>query len=450
MLFVVFYLPFLANGIVFFQKDTIINSNHSFTKVDSIFKLDSINIQEEDTAIKKNSYKLSKEEKKLRILNNNSTISLDYNQDVQNFIDYYTGPNRRLISRMLSLKEVYFSLFEAKLDKYNLPLELKYLSIVESALNPRAKSRSGAVGLWQFMYLTGQQYGLNVTSYFDERQDPYKSTEAACSYFLDLYEQFGDWNLVLAAYNGGPGYLQRVINEVGTYDFWKIQPHLRKETREYVPRFIAVNYAMNFAQDYNISSDSVYLRFTDLDTISISLQLDTKILSELTCIDVQTINHLNPLIKNNVFPVNAVITLPRHAIDDLSINMKTACNFINAVENKEILIDETRVVYNVKKGDYLGKIAEKHGVRVFEIKKWNNLSTTNLNIGDKLVLYVPVEKKETNNSENSTNEYVVKQGDTLWDIANNHKGVSITIIKQLNNLSDNNLIPGTKILLPRI
>ena len=130
--------------------------------------------------------------------------------------------------------------------------------------------------------------------------------------------------------------------------------------------------------------------------------------------------------------------------------MKTACNFINAVENKEILIDETRVIYNVKKGDYLGKIAEKHGVRVFEIKKWNNLSTTNLNIGDKLVLYVPVEKKETNNSENSTNEYVVKQGDTLWDIANNHKGVSITIIKQLNNLSDNNLIPGTKILLPRI
>tara|TARA_B100001287_G_scaffold169919_1_gene142948 strand:- start:2636 stop:3970 length:1335 start_codon:yes stop_codon:yes gene_type:complete len=444
MLFVVFYLPFLANGIVFFQKDTIINSNHSYTKVDSI------NIQEEDASIKKNSYKPSKEEKKLRILNNNSTISLDYNQDVQNFIDYYTGPNRRLISRMLSLKEVYFSLFEAKLDKYNLPLELKYLSIVESALNPRAKSRSGAVGLWQFMYLTGQQYGLNVTSYFDERQDPHKSTEAACSYFLDLYEQFGDWNLVLAAYNGGPGYLQRVINEVGTYDFWKIQPHLRKETREYVPRFIAVNYAMNFAQDYNISSDSVYLRFTDLDTISVNLQVDTKTLSELTCIDLQTINHLNPLIKNNIFPVNAVITLPRQAIDDLSVNMKTARNFINAVENKEILINETRVVYNVKKGDYLGKIAEKHAVRVFEIKKWNNLSTTNLNIGDKLVLYVPVEKKETNNSENSTNEYIVKKGDTLWDIANNHRGVSITIIKQLNNLSDNNLIPGTKILLPRI
>ena len=145
---------------------------------------------------------------------------------------------------------------------------------------------------------------------------------------------------------------------IGTYDFGTTA---FSETREYVPRFIAVNYAMNFAQDYNISSDSVYLRFTDLDTISIKLQLDTKTLSELTCIDVQTINHLNPLIKNNVFPVNAVITLPRHAIDDLSINMKTACNFINAVENKEILIDETRVVYNVKKGDYLGKIAEKHG-----------------------------------------------------------------------------------------
>ena len=153
---------------------------------------------------------------------------------------------------MHALKELYFPLFEQELDKYNLPLELKYLAIVESALNPKAKSFSGATGLWQFMYLTGREYGLKVTSYIDERQDPLKSTQAACEYFQKLYTMFGDWNLVLAAYNGGPGYLQSKINSVGSYDFWKLHPYLRKETRNYVPTFIAVNYVMNYSHSKRI------------------------------------------------------------------------------------------------------------------------------------------------------------------------------------------------------
>ena len=155
-------------------------------------------------------------------------MDLAYNDKVQVFIDSYLGRNKALISRMKGLTPYYFPLFEQQLDKYNLPLEFKYLAIVESALNPKARSRSGASGLWQFMYLTGKQYGLEVTSYMDERQDPIKATIAACEYFVKLYDTFGDWNLVLAAYNGGPGYLQRKIASVGTSDFWDITSSFKK------------------------------------------------------------------------------------------------------------------------------------------------------------------------------------------------------------------------------
>ena len=189
---------------------------------------------------------------RLKILNEKSPIDLVYNKAVENSINSYLGKNKKLISRMFRLAPQYFPMFESSLDKYNIPLEFKYLAIVESALNPRARSPSGAKGLWQFMYLTGKQYNLNVTSYLDERQDPYKSTEAACQYFAKLYEMFGDWNLVLAAYNGGPGYLSRTMAKTGLYDYWQLQPYLRRETRGYVPAFIAVNYAMNYYQEHGI------------------------------------------------------------------------------------------------------------------------------------------------------------------------------------------------------
>ena len=197
-----------------------------------------------------NTEELNIYEQRLGFLDEKSPMDLSYNQKVQPFIDSYLGRNRSLISRMQGMKELYFPLFEQQLDKYNLPLEFKYLAIVESALNPRAKSNSGATGLWQFMYLTGKEFGLEVTSYIDERQDPLKSTKAACEYFIKLYDMFGDWNLVLAAYNGGPGYLQRKINDIGTCDFWDLYPHLRKETRNYIPTFIAVNYIMNYAEQH--------------------------------------------------------------------------------------------------------------------------------------------------------------------------------------------------------
>jgi len=387
-------------------------------------------------------------DQRLKLLDENTPMDLGYNEKVQPFIDNYLGRNKALIAKMQGLSPFYFAIFEQMLDKYNLPLELKYLPIVESALNPKAKSYSGASGLWQFMYLTGKQYGLSVSSYIDERQDPIKSTEAACIYFTKLYDIFGDWNLVLAAYNGGPGYIQRKIASAGTNNFWKLQEHLRKETRNYIPTFIAVNYAMNYAEEHQITTILPEILFDKTDTIVLKQQVELKVLIELICVNSETINYLNHYFKKQIYPAGAMLRLPTEIVNDFLLNEKSNYTFIEMVDNKEILIDEERIVYRVQKGDYLGRIAKEYQVHVFEIKEWNNLKTTNLDIGDKLVLFVKNNKPVRIKQTLAKNEYIVQKGDTLWDIAQKHKGVSVWKIKSLNNLESDHLKPGTKIILP--
>ena len=421
----------------------------TFVKVgiDSIAELSE---QEELKLVKSN---LLKQENiiawRLQQLDKNSPMDLVYNDKVQVFIDSYLGRNKALISRMKGLTPYYFPMFERELDQYNLPFEFKYLAIVESALNPKARSRSGASGLWQFMYLTGKQYGLEVTSYMDERQDPLKATKSACEYFVSLYDTFGDWNLVLAAYNGGPGYLQRKIASVGSSDFWILHPHLRKETRNYVPTFIAVNYAMQYANEHDIAIENPKIIFSDIDTLILKKEVELKVLTELLCVNEQTINYLNPAYKKSIFPEGAVLTFPSNAVNDFKLNETTNYAFIDAVRNKKILINEERIVYRVDKGDYLGRIAKAHNVHVFEIKEWNKLKSTNLDIGDKLVIYVKkddsisLEKRILRN-----NVYVIQKGDTLWDIAQKYNGLSVWKIKAMNNMETDNLKPGTTILLP--
>ena len=425
-----------------------------------VYSQDSLSLVNIDTTIVFNSTASTSVEKKslqmsnifehrLRLLDSKSPMDLAYNIKVRPFIDSYLGRNKALISRMQGLKELYFPLFEQQLDKYNLPLEFKYLAIVESALNPKAKSYSGATGLWQFMYLTGKEYGLDVSSYIDERQDPFKSTQAACEYFVKLYNMFGDWNLVLAAYNGGPGYLQRKINSLGSYDFWELYPHLRKETRNYIPTFIAVNYAMNYSHEHNISVEFPSIDISKTDTITIKKQLEINTIVEMLCVSKETLNYLNPSFKKSIFPKNSILVLPSFVISDFLDNEKANYLFIDAVDAKEILIDEERIVYRVIKGDYLGRIAKEFGVRVFEIKLWNNLTATDLDPGDKLVIYIKKNhhsiKKEVNIIKN---EYIVRPGDTLWGIAQKHDGLSIWKIKSLNNLESDHIKPGTKIILP--
>ncbi len=388
---------------------------------------------------------------RLELLNKKTPFDLIYNHKSAEFIDRYLGVDKPLIERMQQLKKLYFPIFETILDQYNLPLEFKYLAIVESSLNTRATSPSGAKGLWQFMYLTGKHYNLNVTSYIDERQDPYKSTEAACKYFSELYEMFGDWNLVLAAYNGGPGYIQRKINSVGSYNFWDLYPYLRKETRNYVPKFIAMNYVMSYSNEHSILPTNMKKITYDVDTIKLKAQVTFNILAKITCVDSAIISFLNPTFKMNIIPSGYTITLPKYAKEDFLNNEKSNYAFVEAVDNKEILIDEERVEYNVLKGDYLGKIAEKYSVHIYEIKHWNNLQSTNLDIGQKLIIYVKKSKPNfTPNISKGFKEYIVQKGDTLWEIAQRLKGVSVWKIKSLNNMDSDNLRPGTKLILPII
>ena len=386
--------------------------------------------------------------KRLELLNEKTPMDLRYNSYVENYISSYLGQNKKLISQMLCLVPHYFLMFESMLDKYDLPMELKYLAIVESALNPRARSRSGARGLWQFMYPTGKMYNLDVTSYIDERQDPYKSTEAACQYFVKLYKIFGDWNLVLAAYNGGPGYLSRTIAKTGLYDYWELRPYLRKETRGYIPTFIAINYVMNYYKEYDIIiAESSFLK-AETDTIMFNMQASFSILSDLLCISKATIMQLNPSIKKEIVPKNTIITLPVNIITDFVRNEQAIYSCIEAIEQKKILLNEERFVYVVQQGDYLGKIAEKNGVAIIDIKKWNNLRNDKLSIGKKLVLFVKDNfiSEERKNIENII--YIVKEGDTLWDIAKKYNGLSVYEIKQQNNLNSDHLKPGEKLLLP--
>tara|TARA_B110000438_G_scaffold74316_1_gene74416 strand:- start:5541 stop:6884 length:1344 start_codon:yes stop_codon:yes gene_type:complete len=419
--------------------DSIKDSNY----VDVIYKISYTN----DTAIDNDSLVLIR----LKNLNNISHISFSYNDIVKSSIKSYSENNKRLISRMLSLSEYYFPIFEECLDKYDLPLELKYLSIVESALKPEARSKSGARGLWQFMYPTGKEYGLDVNSYIDERLDPYKSTEAACQYFVKLYDLFGDWHLVLAAYNGGPGYIQRKMISTGKDNYWDLRPYLRRETRNYIPKFIAVSYLMTYPQIYDILPDSLYIKKYETDTFKLNCQQNFSLLSYITCIPEEDIQYLNPSFKNNFFPENAIITLPIEAVNDYLLNIESNTLYIDAVNRKEILIDETRFVYSVKNGDYLGKIASIFGLKTHQIQKWNRLKSTKLNIGDKLTLYVANDILEKNNNlQASENEYIVQKGDTLWDISQMYNGVSISKIKQLNNLKSNNLKPGLRIVIPKV
>ena len=384
-------------------------------------------------------------------INTQSSFKFENNDVVMSKINTYLSNNKRLLSKMLSLSEYYFPIFETYLDRYDLPFELKFLAVVESSLNPRAKSQSGARGLWQFMYPTGKSYNLNVTSYIDERLDPYKSTDAACRYFIKLYDIFGDWNLVLAAYNGGPGYIQRLLLKTGYDNYWDLRPMLRSETKNYVPKFLAITYLMTYHDNYNIYADTSKIITLNTDTLTLDFQITTKTLSEITCLSSEDIQNYNPSYKDNIFPANSVISLPKASVDDFIYNYEYYRDFSSKVKNKEILIDETRVVYSVVSGDYLGKIAKRYNVKIYQLQKWNNLKSTKLNIGDKLVMYVGNSVlSDINNVEPSNISYIVQKGDTLWDIARMYSGVSVSKIKKLNKLSNNNLKPGSKLLIPKV
>lgn len=408
---------------------------------------------------------------RLKVLDEKTPFNLVYNDWVDAYIDVYTRRRRELTSSILGLSHLYYPLFEEKLDQFNIPLEMKHLAVVESALNPTARSRMGAKGLWQFMYRTGLSYDLKIGSYIDERYDPLASTIAACRYFRFLYGMYGDWNLVLAAYNSGPGNVNKAIRRSGgERDYWKLRRYLPRETRGYVPAFIAVNYVMNHAADHNLYPVEPIRVFQELDTLEITGgPLLFSQISKYTGVEREELEALNPAVKANVIPRlerKFPLYLPREAVGAFIANRDSIFH-IPQEDKKEV---EEKLAepqeYVVQSGDVLGLIAERHGVRVSQILEWNGMRTSRIYPGQRLKIHASKEVKGLNSSnqsgdnnesdknrsseENSSSSkfryHVVETGDTLWDIANKYSGVSVSQIKQLNRgINYRRLKPGQRI-----
>lgn len=401
---------------------------------------------------------------RLASLDEKTPFNLVYNDHVQAFINLYVNQRRELTSRILGLTQLYYPLFEEKLDQFDIPLEMKHLAVVESALNPKAKSRAGAMGLWQFMYGTGKMYGLQVNSYIDERCDPVSSTIAACRYFTFLYDMYGDWNLVLAAYNSGPGNVNKAIRRSGgKRDYWEIRRFLPRETAGYVPAFIAVNYVMNHAADHNLYPVKPSRIHAEVDTVKIygkALRLEN--VWRYTSVSPEELAFLNPACKGDYVPQSEkpfTLYLPRTEVGTYLANEDSI--FAAPVESKPELTEtiaalasprSQATVHTVKRGEVLGGIASRYRVSIADLRSWNNISGSRIYPGQKLNIHGgavaanPTSEQKSASSGAAPSYHVVQPGDTLWDIANKYEGVSVNEIKSLNSgINYNRLKPGQKI-----
>jgi membrane-bound lytic murein transglycosylase D len=398
-------------------------------------------------------------------------IPLVYNDKIHAFINYFTVKDREYTKLMMRRKNLYFPIFERYLAKYGLPDELKYLSIIESGLNPRATSRVRAVGLWQFMSATGKHYGLHNDWYIDDRMDPEKATDAACRYLRDLHRMFNDWELALAAYNTGPGNVKRAIRKSGyKKTFWEIYQNLPRETRSYVPQFVAIIYTMNYLDQHNFFDEGEE-RLVRYDTLHINKFLNFETFASLTGTCVEDLQKLNPAIQRNAVPENGrvqTILIPLEAKNMLAENRLAILDSASKVGKKELeLLAKTsagttygrdRIVYKVRNGDVLGSIAIRHGVKVADLKKWNNLKSNNIRSGQRLNIWTKQSTRSTSVASNRSKvshtaslqgakTYTVQPGDTLWDITRKFDGLTIEKLKSLNKLGNSKIQPGQKLIV---
>jgi membrane-bound lytic murein transglycosylase D len=484
----------------------------------------------------------SDEEYTARMAKISCPIPLSYNRYVKDFIDLYAYRRRALTQRVMGLSNLYFPMYEEILDKEGLPLEFKYLSIIESALNPVAVSRVGATGLWQFMYSTGILYDLKVNSFTDDRRDPVKSTYAACKYFKDMYAIYGDWLLVIASYNCGAGNVNKAIKRSGgKKNFWEIMQYLPAETRSYVPAFIAVAYVMNYSREHNLYPITPAYSYFQVDTINVTKQVNFNVIASQIDLPLDVISFLNPIYKKNYIPdteesytlrlptnkialymakeeqILALSTPPpkpvmqviaRTVVQDTSstdsagvavqVDSANTNNTVQVARTEYKYVEKKVVkVHVVRKNESVASVASDYGMTVTELKRLNRLRSNNLQRGQRISvnttirIKVPIENSSiaskpkttstnSNSTETSVNDtslktatteiksdsiadnspqvntstpvktpkyvyHLVQPGDTLWNIARRYNGVTIEMIKNINNLRSSELKVGTKL-----
>jgi len=421
---------------------------------------------------------------RLKILDSKSDFHIEYNKGLENIIKHYLKNRKKSYERLMGLSQYYFPVFEEKLAKYNVPLEIKYLAIVESALNPRAVSKAGATGLWQFMYGTGKQYNLDINTFVDERSDLLKSTEAACQYMVNMYAIFGDWDLVLASYNAGPGNVTKAIRRSGgKQNYWNIRPYLPKETQGYVPAFIATMYIYEFHKEHGIVPQKAVVNTYATDTILVRNKMTFKQISDLLDISVAELQFLNPSFKRDYVPFmidkKHYLRLPLDKVavftsNEDKIYAYTEYDFSkrekafapsNEVASSDSIYYSTQTktkYHTVRKGETLGGISNKYGVSLANLKKWNGLKSNNIALGKKLKIVstesvaivqkpkaIPAVPKDTLSqpkitTSDSLKQYVVVKGDNLNSISKKFD-ISTEELKDWNNMDNDNILVGSKL-----
>jgi len=349
-----------------------------------------------------------------------TVMEMPYNEVVQKFIDRYAGRLRHSVSYMLGASNFYMPIFEEALEAYGLPLELKYLPIIESALNPKAVSRVGATGLWQFMLVTGKQYGLEVNSLVDERRDPVKASYAAAHYLSDLYKIFGDWSLVIASYNCGPGNINKAIHRAGgVKDYWQIYPYLPRETRGYVPAFIAANYIMTYYSDHNICALRTQLP-AQTDTVVVNRNVHLSQIADVLGIDINVLRTLNPEYRRDIVPGTTKPSAIKMAMADVT-------RFIDSQDS----------IYNYNASELLLKRDEVYvndDIPTFTTNKKGRRGRTTASR----------RTKHTRGKAASGRSVTVRRGDTLSEIARRN-GTTVAKLRKLNGIRGNNIQAGKKL-----
>ena len=399
---------------------------------------------------------------RLKELDARTPFKVEYTPALESVIKQYLKNRRGSLERLMGLSEYYFPMFEAELDKNNLPLELKYLAVIESALNPRAQSRVGATGLWQFMFATGKMFGLDVSSYVDERSDPIRATEAACKYLKSLNNSFNDWDLALAAYNSGPGNVSKAIRRSGgKTNYWDLRSFLPRETAGYVPAFLATMYIFEYAKEHGFQKQGTRIPYVATDTIRVKQQITLAQVAELTNLDIEELEFLNPSYKLGIIPVikgeDYVLRLPITAVGSFVNNEDAIYTYVQEEQEDaktplpELYDQPTKIRYRVKSGDNLGRIAGTYGVGVSQIKEWNGMRDSNVKIGQSLIIYPrktggqDIASNVQVKTSSSENVYTVRNGDSLWSISQKFPGVSVQNIKNWNDISGTSIKPGTKL-----